>query len=174
MTVVPAEIPVTTPEELMVPTAGLLLLHVPPGVAELNVVVSPIQTSSVPVIGSGNGLTVRVFITIQSVPKPYVMLVVPADSVVTNPVVKPIVATLGLPLIHVPPKTASVHVVVCPTHSTPVPIMGSGVGSKVTITMAVSLQPCPSVTTSVYEPATGGTRIGLGDEDVKPEGPNHE
>jgi hypothetical protein len=56
MTVVPEEMPVTMPfEDPTVPTAALLLLHMPPAVILLKVVVAPTQVPSVPVIGD-NGL----------------------------------------------------------------------------------------------------------------------
>ena len=51
--VVPRAIPVTTPDEL--PTVAIeisLLLHVPPGVMSLNVIVPPIQTEPLPAIGA--------------------------------------------------------------------------------------------------------------------------
>jgi hypothetical protein len=52
MTVLPPDKPVTTPEELIVPTVVLLLLHVPPGVASLRTVVRPWHTAALPVIGA--------------------------------------------------------------------------------------------------------------------------
>jgi hypothetical protein len=52
--VVPPEIPLTTPEEEpTVPTAVVLLLHVPPEVASAKVVVAPTHTDVVPVIDAG-------------------------------------------------------------------------------------------------------------------------
>lgn len=51
--------PVTIPVELpMVAVVVGLILHVPPVERLLNVVVCPTQVASVPVIGSGKGLTV--------------------------------------------------------------------------------------------------------------------
>jgi hypothetical protein len=58
MEVVPANRPVTTPVADTVPTAGLLLLQVPPGV-ELSVVDCPTQMLVAPVITAGNALTVN-------------------------------------------------------------------------------------------------------------------
>ena len=43
----------------MVATAGVALLHVPPAVALLSVVVEPTHTLVVPVMAAGNGLIVR-------------------------------------------------------------------------------------------------------------------
>ncbi|GAA4461893.1 hypothetical protein GCM10023093_07450 [Nemorincola caseinilytica] len=56
--VVPADMPETTPSTLIVPTAGVLLLHVPPAVALLNAVVAPIHMLNGPVISSGDSFTV--------------------------------------------------------------------------------------------------------------------
>ena len=59
---VPALIPVATPVVLsIVATVVLVLLQVPPVVASLNVVVLPIHTPGVPVIGA-RGLTVMVVV----------------------------------------------------------------------------------------------------------------
>ena len=58
---VPATTPVTTPDELTVATAGVLLLHVPPGVASASVVVPVTHTVNVPVMGAVTvpGFTVK-------------------------------------------------------------------------------------------------------------------
>jgi hypothetical protein len=53
---------------LMVATDGVLLLHVPPVVVLLTVVVSPAHTCSVPVMAAGSGFTVTVAVRIQPVP----------------------------------------------------------------------------------------------------------
>ncbi len=49
----------TPPVDVTVATAVLLLLHVPPEVASLNVTVDPTHTFALPVIAAGNGLTVN-------------------------------------------------------------------------------------------------------------------
>jgi len=54
----PASIPELTPEDVTVATDGVPLLHVPPVVEELSVVVEAGQTVEVPVIEEGLGLTV--------------------------------------------------------------------------------------------------------------------
>lgn len=58
---VPAETPVTKPVEVTVATAGLLLLHVPPGVVLLRRVDAPTQVEELPVMGAMllDGVTVR-------------------------------------------------------------------------------------------------------------------
>jgi hypothetical protein len=63
-------IAVTRPELLpIVAMPVLLLIHVPPPVASLRVVVEPEQTLSVPLIGGGGVLTVMGIVAIQPVPK---------------------------------------------------------------------------------------------------------
>lgn len=59
MVAVPADMPVTTPvAESIVAFEGLLLIHVPPGVAWLSVVVAPTHTLRVPVIAAVAAFTV--------------------------------------------------------------------------------------------------------------------
>ena len=69
MIVVPAPTPVKTPEVAVakLPTAVLLLLHVPPAGVEFNVVLRPTHTFSEPVIIVGFGLMVTVALTWQPV-----------------------------------------------------------------------------------------------------------
>ena len=52
---VPADTPVTTPEVADTDICALVLLHVPPPVAELNVVLRPTHTESIPDIAEGAG-----------------------------------------------------------------------------------------------------------------------
>lgn len=61
--VVPTAIPVTTPVVLTVPLAGVLLLHVPPGVDGVSTIVVPGHTSLGPVMPVGVGVTVTGFVT---------------------------------------------------------------------------------------------------------------
>ncbi len=66
---VPALTPVTTPvPDTTVALAGLLLLHVPPLVALLSVVVVPIQADSVPPIAPGAAVTVTSRVATQPLP----------------------------------------------------------------------------------------------------------
>ena len=63
---VPALTPVTEPvTEPTVATDVLLLVQVPPGVGAVNEIEDATQTFVVPVIGSGNGLTVKDVVAIQ-------------------------------------------------------------------------------------------------------------
>jgi hypothetical protein len=70
MTEVPAVTPLTTPPDVIVATAVLLLLHVPPLVVLLNTVVDAWHTESSPVIPAGAGLTITVVIVWQPVGNP--------------------------------------------------------------------------------------------------------
>lgn len=58
----------------------------------------------------------------------------PADTAVAMPVVDPIVATVGAPLLHVPPGVGLLSVVVVQKDN--VPVMGAS-GFTVTVTDAV-------------------------------------
>jgi hypothetical protein len=62
MVVVPAAIPVTTPVTETVPTAGVLLLHVPDGLISVNVVVLPAHTAEAPLMAAGEPLTVTTIV----------------------------------------------------------------------------------------------------------------
>jgi hypothetical protein len=65
---VPVATPVTRPEpEPIVATDGLLLVHVPAGVASVKVIFDPMQTTEVPPIAAGVGLMLTV--TAPSVPQ---------------------------------------------------------------------------------------------------------
>ena len=62
--VVPADNPLTSPVGSTVATEGIVLLHVPAGVASLNVIVFPAQVEEIPVIAS-RGLTVTIVVAIH-------------------------------------------------------------------------------------------------------------
>lgn len=88
MVTLPAAMPDTTPVLLTVAMPVLLLVQVPLGVEEDRVVVLPIQTVVLPVIGltTGTALTVRVAVAIAAVQGP-----VPSGSLVVT------VMVIGLP-----------------------------------------------------------------------------
>ena len=70
MEVLPAESALTTPvDEPMMAIEVLLLLHVPPGVASVSVVVKPMQPLLVPLIAPGNGFTVTSVMAVQPADK---------------------------------------------------------------------------------------------------------
>jgi hypothetical protein len=106
MVTLPAETPLTTPVPApAVATDVLLLVHVPPGVALLSVVVAPTQTVEEPgLMAGGAAITVTGFVT-KHPATVYVMLAVPVPVPVTIPVL-PTVATEVLLLAQVPPGVA--------------------------------------------------------------------
>jgi hypothetical protein len=64
----PTDTPVTIPEEEpIVATAGLLLLHVPPGVGSVIVAVSPEHALAGPLIARGAAFTVTIMDVAQPV-----------------------------------------------------------------------------------------------------------
>ena len=65
MLTLPAAMPVTTALEVIVAVVALLLLHVPPLVALLNVVVLPTHTSLFPVVAEAAEVTVIVAVLTQ-------------------------------------------------------------------------------------------------------------
>src|ERR1019366_9069008 len=95
---VPGAMPETTPVLPTVATAVLLLLHVPPGVASVSVVVLPAQTVAVPVTDDGNAFTVTVAEAVQPPDVVYVIDAVPGAMPETTPVL-PTVATAVLLLL---------------------------------------------------------------------------
>ena len=122
---------------VIVATVVILLLHVPPGVASLNVVFAPTQIVVAPTIGAGSGFTTNDVVVIHPVPNVYVITVVPPGLAppVTNPVLVPIVATAVRLLLHVPPGVPSLKVVVSPAHIVVLPDIAAGKGLTVTVTV---------------------------------------
>ena len=111
MVVVPADNPVTQPDERsIVATVVLRLLHDPAVVASDNVVVPPAQTDVMPVIAAGSGFTVIVNAVKQPPVVVYVMSAVPAETPDNVPDEGLIVATAVLSLIHTPPVSPSASV----------------------------------------------------------------
>src|SRR4051812_13354161 len=89
-------IPLTMPvPEPIVAISGLLLVHIPPVLLLLKVVVRPTHTTGIPVLAGGDRLTVTVVVARQ-LPTVYVISVVPAVRPDSTPVVEPIVATAVL------------------------------------------------------------------------------
>jgi hypothetical protein len=148
MSAEPAAIPPTTPEASTVATAGKLLLHVPPVVALLSVVVSPSHTCSTPVVVAGSGFTVTVVVIRQPVGIVYVISAVPSDKPVTTPVAASTL-TVASALLHVPPASASAIVVVEFTHTAIVPVIADGSGFTFTVTALVAWQPALVVDTTL-------------------------
>jgi hypothetical protein len=64
---------------------------------------------------------------------------VPAATPVTTPDAEPMVATLVVPLVQVPPDVALVNVLVLPTHTDSEPLIAPG--NALTVTILVAAQP---------------------------------
>jgi len=109
----------------MVATVVVPELHVPPVVVSLKALVEPIQTATTPVIALGIGLTVTTLIFMHP-ERLYVIIAVPFDTPATTPEALPIVATIALLLLHVPPASASDKVVVDPAQTVEEPVMLAG------------------------------------------------
>ena len=76
MVAVPADTPVTTPAASTEATAASLLLHTPPAVVELNVVVPFIQTALVPVIAATTGKLFTVTVAVCDALQPLAFVTV--------------------------------------------------------------------------------------------------
>ena len=68
------------------------------------------------------------------------IVVVPADTPPITPVVRPIVATEVLLLLHIPPGNVLFNVVVRPSHTTGAPVMAEGNGFIVTLVVTKQLK----------------------------------
>ena len=131
----PLLMPVSTPVVEIVPTAPLTLLHVPPVLASVSAVVSPLHTARVPVIIAGCRSTVTMVVAAQS-PMAYEITEVPTVPPVTTPAVE-IAATPPLTLLHTPPLVASDKVMEKVWHTGVLPVIG--VGCVFTVTVCVTL-----------------------------------
>jgi hypothetical protein len=134
---VPAAAPVIVPSVPAVAMALLLLLHVPPVVLSLSIVVADGQVVPEPVIAAGAGFTVSALLAVQPFGDKYIIFAVPAPVAVTKPVT-PTVATPVLSLIHVPPLVASVNVKVALWHIGVTPLTAA---TEFTVTAVTLRQP---------------------------------
>ena len=105
MVAVPKAMPVTCPNtELTVVAVAievLLLLQVPLP-AQANMVLPPEQITVLPKMSSGGGLTTMGFTAMQPVPRVYVIVAVPARTLVTRPELLTVAIDVLL-LLQVPP-----------------------------------------------------------------------
>ena len=132
----PDETPFTIPvAEPTVATEEPLELHAPPLVALANSIEAPTQTDDGPVNAEGDAFTEILFITVQE-PIVYEIVTAPAEIPPTTPVVAPTVPVAEEPLLHVPPATEFVSVMVCPVQTDDGPAIAAGVVSTVTIAVA--------------------------------------
>ena len=150
MMAVPGVLPVTTPVLPTVATDTMLLAHVPPGVASASITGLPKQAEGIPVIGLGIGSTVTTVPVAQPVPKVYDTIVVPGAIPATVPVLAPMVPTATVLLLQVPPAVLLPNVVVCPWHTSGIPLMLPGTALMV-ITM-VFIQPVGGVLVIIAVP----------------------
>ena len=132
----PAVTPVTIPDGVPKVMFALLPLHVPPPAASVRNVERPAQTTCVPAIEEGSGSTVTTAVEKQPVGNLYVIVAVPEGPAVTTPLVIPMLAMPGAPLLQVPGVVASLSVVVSPEHTLSVPVIAAGNGLTV-ITVVV-------------------------------------
>jgi hypothetical protein len=121
----------------------------------LSVTELPVHTATLAgVIAAGDVLTVTPFMMKQPVSEiVYVILAVPGATPVTNPPALT-VAIVALLLLHVPPGVVLVNVAVLPTQRM---VGGIGLiilGSGLTVTTAVVVQPVPNEYVTVAVPAT--------------------
>ena len=141
----PAALPVTIPvEEPTLAVEGLALVHVPPGVASVNVSSKPVHTvEDIGVMAAGVVITVTCLLTAH-VPIEYDIVATPAATPVTDPA-EPTVAMAGVALLHVPPETPSVSEVDEPTQTVTGPVGEIVDGAVLTVTTVVIKQPEPTV-----------------------------
>jgi len=150
--VLPAATPDTTPADTSA-IVVLALLHDPEPVA-VNVTLDPSHTLVGPVIAGAAALTATVLMLRHPVPIEYVMFVDPTDAPVTTPVVPPTAAIALLALLHVPPLTLLLSVIVVPTHTLIEPVLLVFAGNAAfTVTTAVLEQPDAFVYDIVALPA---------------------
>lgn len=116
--------PVTTPLPDTEAVNASLLLHTPPVVVELSVVVEPRHIVGVPVIAFGNALTVTTIVLLQPTPAENVILAVPAAAPVTRPVEVTLAMVEALEL--QVPAEVSLRLVVDPIHTVGVPVIAAG------------------------------------------------
>ena len=91
------------------------------------------HTEGIPVIAEGNGYTVTSATAMHPPGAAYVMLAVPAVIPFTMPKPGPVVATMVLLLLHVPPPGPLASAVVSPIHTARLPVIGSGGVFTVTV-----------------------------------------
>ena len=116
------------------------ILHIPPPVPSLSVVVAPAQTCNVPVIVPGVPFTVTTTDALQPASEKHIVVAVPGDSAVTRPEVLPTVITPPLEL-QVHPGIDDVSVVVVPVHNPIDPVIeGTGLTVMVRDTLQLPME----------------------------------
>jgi hypothetical protein len=149
-----------------VATEGLPLLHVPPGGDDNSVIVEYWQNVAVVGVIVGTGLTVIVSYAGHAPGVKYVIIDVPWLTPYTTPAVST-VATPVLPLLQVPPGTASERLVVAPTHTLSIPVIGA---TGFIFTESVTKQPDGSVKVILAVPGPTPVNTPLNESIVATEG----
>lgn len=134
---------------VIVATVVVPLIHVPPVIALLNVIVDPVHTPVKPEMAPGTAITVTVNTDAGAQPLEYVITALlddePPDTPDTTPPPAPgpgvIVATVIVPLVHVPPVIALLNVIVDPSHTRGSPVIAPGNAITVTVNTDAGAQP---------------------------------
>ena len=143
----PEATPVTVPLLFTLAIEGSLLVHAPPGVALVKVAELPVQIFDTPeifpTVGAGSIVILKGADTVlpHTLEAVYVRMAVPAETPETTPELLPMVATPVEEELHVPPASASLKVVVAPTHTVNVPVIAATPVFTVTSTLAVHSVP---------------------------------
>lgn len=149
ITTVPGATPKTVPVASTVAIVISLLIQPPPAVALVSVVLLPTQMSLTPTMMDGSGFTVTSSSLRQPVGSVYVIIVVPGYIPVTTPVPASMLAGAPLGPLQIPTGVLA-SVVVRPSHTCGLPVIGVGSGSTVSTNCA--LQPVPSAYVSITVP----------------------
>jgi hypothetical protein len=151
--VFPATTPLNTPFAEIVATERLLDVQAPPDTEDVRLEEPLAQIAAVPeifpAVGTAVTLTivVCVAVTFEQLPVPvtvYVMVVVPALTPVTAPVVLLMAATVGIEEVQAPPGTDDVNVADPFAQMAVVPVMLPAVGAAVTVTVVVAVALTPA------------------------------
>jgi len=157
MITLPADTPVTTPDDEPTDAWLLLLLQTPPVATSVKVTEPPMQIIAGPLtVPAETALTVTTTLAVQMPPMVYAIVDVPALTPDTTPEADT-VATPNALLLHTPPPEVSPSGVVAPAQTVSVPVIGAGGVYAVTVvTEDVVLQPPPEVAvmTTVKLPLT--------------------
>ena len=150
---VPADTPVTVPViEFTVATDAFDVVHTPPEVVLVKIVLEPIHAFVVPPIAAsvGNAVTFTVACAFDVQPfvvTVYVIVALPADTPVTTPLAST-VATAVFDDVQTPFEVALESAVVEPAHTSVVPVIAATTGRGLTVTDVDTddVQPLPLVT----------------------------
>lgn len=136
---VPGDVAEIMPDdEPIVATEVLLLVHVPPLVALVSVVVDPVHNTEGPVMPAGLVMTLIVIWLVQPPGAMYLITEVPGEMPPTIPD-GVMLATSVLLLVHAPPVPGAMSGDVLPTHTDSGPVMAPA--AALTVTSLVEVHP---------------------------------